>query len=135
MGGLLGGGGAKGMLAPLSNYWGGLAPPGPPSSYAYVDNEHLVYANMTVSQWKTNLQAIGHDPYLTCSHSSFSIMEILKYCSFRSITVFVLTFYSVHVIVELKWLEHFWDLKNCSRKGKFKPVKADYRARLRSIRW
>ena len=28
MGGLLGG--AKGMLAPLSNYWGGLAPPGPP---------------------------------------------------------------------------------------------------------
>ena len=30
-----GGGGAKGMLAPLSNYWGGLAPPGPPSSYAY----------------------------------------------------------------------------------------------------
>ena len=27
---LLGGGGAKGMLAPLSNYWGGLAPPGPP---------------------------------------------------------------------------------------------------------
>ena len=24
------GGGAKGMLAPLSNYWGGLAPPGPP---------------------------------------------------------------------------------------------------------
>ena len=23
------------MLAPLSNYWGGLAPPGPPSSYAY----------------------------------------------------------------------------------------------------
>ena len=33
MGGLLGGGGggggAKGMLAPLSNYWGGLAPPLP----------------------------------------------------------------------------------------------------------
>ena len=27
------GGGPKGMLAPLSNYWGG---PGPPSSYAYV---------------------------------------------------------------------------------------------------
>ena len=33
VGGLLGG--PKGMLAPLSNYWGGLAPPGPPSSYAY----------------------------------------------------------------------------------------------------
>ena len=32
------GGGPKGMLAPLSNYWGGLAPPPPPpppSSYAY----------------------------------------------------------------------------------------------------
>ena len=30
------GGGAKGMLAPLSNYWGGgPGPPGPPSSYAY----------------------------------------------------------------------------------------------------
>ena len=28
VGGLLGG--PKGMLAPLSNYWGGLAPPGPP---------------------------------------------------------------------------------------------------------
>ena len=35
MGGLLGVGvGAKGMLAPLSNYWGG-ASPLPPSSYAY----------------------------------------------------------------------------------------------------
>ena len=34
MGGLLGG--PKGMLAPLSNYWGGgPGPPGPPSSYAY----------------------------------------------------------------------------------------------------
>ena len=35
-------GGPKGMLAPLSNYWGGLAPPcppppPPPSSYAYVN--------------------------------------------------------------------------------------------------
>ena len=29
-----GGGGAKGMLAPLSNYWGGGG--WPPSSYAYV---------------------------------------------------------------------------------------------------
>ena len=29
------GGGPKGMLAPLPNYWGGQAPPGPPSSYAY----------------------------------------------------------------------------------------------------
>ena len=38
VGGLLGGGGgAKGYVGPppLSNYWGGLAPPGPPSSYAY----------------------------------------------------------------------------------------------------
>ena len=35
VGGLLGGG-AKGMLGPpLSNHWGGLTPPGPPSSYAY----------------------------------------------------------------------------------------------------
>ena len=34
VGGLLGGG-PKAMLAPLSNYWGGLAPRGPPSSYAY----------------------------------------------------------------------------------------------------
>ena len=33
-----GGGGGKGYVGPppLSNYWGGLAPPGPPSSYAYV---------------------------------------------------------------------------------------------------
>ena len=32
-----GGGGTKGMLAPLSNYWGGGAGPcPPPSSYAYV---------------------------------------------------------------------------------------------------
>ena len=41
IGGLLGGGGAKGMLAPPSQIIGGgawppLAPPGPPSSYAYV---------------------------------------------------------------------------------------------------
>ena len=38
VGGLLGGGGgggAKGMLAPLSNYWGA-RPQWPPSSYAYV---------------------------------------------------------------------------------------------------
>ena len=41
MGGLLGG--PKGMLAPLSNYWGGLAPPGPPSSYAYVNIETLIF--------------------------------------------------------------------------------------------
>ena len=42
MGGLLGG--PKGMLAPLSNYWGGLAPPGPPppSSYAYVSTNSYV---------------------------------------------------------------------------------------------
>ena len=39
MGGLLGGG-AKGMLAPLSNYWGG--GPGPPSSYAYEDTPVLI---------------------------------------------------------------------------------------------
>ena len=31
------GGGAKGMLAPLSNYWGGPGPPCTPSSYAYVN--------------------------------------------------------------------------------------------------
>ena len=39
VGGILGGGegGAKGMLAPLSNYWGGGGlSPCPPSSYAYV---------------------------------------------------------------------------------------------------
>ena len=37
MGGLLGGGGHRVCWPPpLSNYWGGLAPPGPPSSYAYV---------------------------------------------------------------------------------------------------
>ena len=37
VGGLLGGGGGgKGYVGPpLLNYWGGLAPPGPPSSYAY----------------------------------------------------------------------------------------------------
>ena len=29
-------GGPKGMLAPLSNYWGRPGPPGPHSSYAYV---------------------------------------------------------------------------------------------------
>ena len=38
MGGLLGG--AKGYVGPpLQNYWGGLAPPGPPSSYAYDVND------------------------------------------------------------------------------------------------
>ena len=37
VGGLLGGGGGpKGMLAPPLKLLGGLAPPGPPSSYAYV---------------------------------------------------------------------------------------------------
>ena len=35
VGGLLGGGGQRVCWPPLSNYWGGLAPPGPPSSYAY----------------------------------------------------------------------------------------------------
>ena len=34
VGGLLGG--QRVCWPPLSNYWGGLAPPGPPSSYAYV---------------------------------------------------------------------------------------------------
>ena len=45
VGGLLGG--PKGMLAPLSNYWGGLAPPlppspPPPSSYAYAISVELL---------------------------------------------------------------------------------------------
>ena len=40
MGGILGGGGGGGggqrvCWPPLSNYWGGPGPPGPPSSYAY----------------------------------------------------------------------------------------------------
>ena len=48
MGGLFGG--PKGMLAPappppLSNYWGGLAPPGPPSSYAYDEWDKLALIN------------------------------------------------------------------------------------------
>ena len=43
VGGLLGGGGPKGMLAPLSNYWGGPGPlcPPPSSSYAY---DYPIYA-------------------------------------------------------------------------------------------
>ena len=47
MGGLLGG--AKGYVGPpLSNYWGGgLAPPGPPSSYAYVVDT-VFFRTMTV---------------------------------------------------------------------------------------
>ena len=32
---IIGGGGQIVCWPPLSNYWGGLAPPGPPSSYAY----------------------------------------------------------------------------------------------------
>ena len=36
VGGLLGEGGQRVRWPPLSNYWGGLAPPGPTSSYAYV---------------------------------------------------------------------------------------------------
>ena len=43
MGGLIGGGGAKGMLAPLSNHWEGLAP-WPPSSYAYEDMLDKTYS-------------------------------------------------------------------------------------------
>ena len=43
VGGLLGGGGGGGQRVcwpPLSDYWGGLdLPPGPPSSYAYVEKK------------------------------------------------------------------------------------------------
>ena len=50
-----GGGGAKGMLAPLSNYWGGgLAPPRPPSSYAYdkrIDSA-LTLAHLHCELWE-----------------------------------------------------------------------------------
>ena len=43
MGGLLGGG-QRVCWPPLSNYWGGLAPPGPPSSYAYaLDLEKKIF--------------------------------------------------------------------------------------------
>ena len=43
--GVLGGGGAKGMLAPLQNYWGGLLAPRSPSSYTYA-----VYPTFTFLQ-------------------------------------------------------------------------------------
>ena len=39
VGGLLGG--PKGMLAPLPNYWGGQAPPGPPLPTPMVKKNHV----------------------------------------------------------------------------------------------
>ena len=43
-------GGQRVCWPPLSNYWGGLGPPGPPSSYAYaIDNLLFVTAYGTVS--------------------------------------------------------------------------------------
>ena len=44
VGGLLGGGGQRVSWPLLSNYWGGLAPPGPPSSYAYVSSQKPISA-------------------------------------------------------------------------------------------
>ena len=53
VGGLLGG--PKGMLAPLSNYWGGgPGPPWPPSSYAYVESfkgSNSTFSVRHPSQW------------------------------------------------------------------------------------
>ena len=58
VGGLFGGGeGAKGMLASLSNYWGGLPPPPSPSSYAY--GRYMYLGNAT---------AIRHNPPKKLTH-------------------------------------------------------------------
>ena len=44
-------GGQRVCWAPLSNYWGGLAPPpGPPSSYAYDKIDHIVRYDQTCLQ-------------------------------------------------------------------------------------
>ena len=56
VGGLLGGGGPKGMLAPLSNYLGGVGGggAGPPSSYAYVivaNLRHLSQNGVSSENW------------------------------------------------------------------------------------
>ena len=64
MGGLLGG--PKGMLAPpLSNYWGGLAPPGPPSSYAYVplSSLHKIVCNGFTLEHKKVSRRFRHRIY------------------------------------------------------------------------
>ena len=54
---IIGGGGPKGMLAPLSNYWGGLPPPpGPPSSYAYVVTQLYMWAGGR----KSRPNGLGH---------------------------------------------------------------------------
>ena len=50
-----GGGGQRVCWPPLSNYWGGvgLAPPGPPSSYAYVNNpQKALYALLLFTKYK-----------------------------------------------------------------------------------
>ena len=55
-------GGQRVCWPPLPNYWGGLAPPGPPSSYAYVTcysvvyviclcSSHRIYINI-LTMWK-----------------------------------------------------------------------------------
>ena len=49
-----GGGGAKGMLAPLPNYWGGPGPPGPPSSYAYERDAYWVRKSLPILQFANN---------------------------------------------------------------------------------
>ena len=66
MGGLLGGSGAKGMLAPpLKLLGGGLSPPGPPSSYAY----GFVLSRLTTDRtMETLLEQHTHTFYTTDHH-------------------------------------------------------------------
>ena len=65
-------GGAKGMLAPISHYWGAWPPCPPPSSYAYVLSFHIEkYRNFILFQVanRARMHGIGR-------HSSEEIHKI-----------------------------------------------------------
>ena len=72
---LVGGGGGQRVCSPLSNYWGGggLAPPGPRSSYTYDKYFIAVYKMSSIIKFfflinfqtqDTNTNIFVHYPYL-----------------------------------------------------------------------